>query len=213
MAMNDLLANPVIDKAALLGGCVRLPLTVDGARLAAEVGMIPPEEWGAAGRVGVHRAAESLFLRGHAPAEGQKPIEDRPILDTLPYARAIIGTVLPADPLRALLARLPAGAEIRPHVDSGPLLARTIRIHVPVETNERVWMLCDGNAYRMIPGEVWALNNGAEHGVWNRDAERSRTHMICDFLPSPELLALVAKGERGLGIPIGEAEAIDSRHR
>lgn len=211
MAINDLLANPVLDKAILLGGCVRLPLTVDAARLGVEVGTIAPEAWGAAGRVGVHRAAESLFLRGHAPAEGQKPIEDRPIMEQLPYIRSIIGGVLPASPLRALLARLPSGSEIRPHVDSGPLLARTIRIHVPVETNDRVWMLCNGEAYRMLPGEVWALNNGAEHGVWNRDPYRARTHMICDFLPSNELMALLEEGERGLGIPIDEAEAIDRR--
>ena len=37
----------------------------------------------------------------------------------------------------------------------------------------------------------WALNNSAGHGVLNADAERSRLHMICDFLPSPELIALL----------------------
>jgi hypothetical protein len=37
------------------------------------------------------------------------------------------------------------------------------------------------------------------HGVWNADPERSRTHLICDFLTSPALLDLLARAERDLG--------------
>lgn len=209
--MVEPLSLPVIDKSALLGGCVRLPLSVDVARMADDFARIMPDEWGAAGRVGVHRAAHSLFLRGHAPAEGQRPIEDRPVLARLPYFRSLVHGLLPADPLRALLANLPPGAEIRPHIDSGPLLARTIRIHMPVETNDRVWMLCNGKAYRMLPGEVWALNNGSEHGVWNRHPTRSRTHLICDFTPGPDLEALIFRGESDLGIPIADAADLDAQ--
>ena len=60
-------------------------------------------------------------------------------------------------------------------------------------------MLCAGESYRMLAGEVWALNNSTQHGAWNADAARSRTHMICDFTASPALLALLEQGERGLG--------------
>lgn len=207
--LHDLPEQP-IDKMRLIGGCVRLPVAVDAERLRAEVAGIDPAAWGAAGRVGVHRAAESLFLRGHAPAEGRKEIEDRPILSGLPYIRSLIWELIPARPLRALLARLPAGTEIRPHVDSGPLLARTVRIHLPVETNDRVWMLCNHRAYRMVPGEAWALNNGAEHGVWNRHPDRSRTHLITDFEPTEALAALLAQGDGDLGISFDEAERRDA---
>jgi hypothetical protein len=67
-------------------------------------------------------------------------------------------------------------------------------------------MYCDGHVFRMLPGEVWALNNIARHAVWNADATRARTHLICDYLPSPALLDLLARAERGLGNVNAEVE-------
>jgi hypothetical protein len=198
--MLDIPGQPRIDKDALVGGCLRLPLAVDAARLRAEVDALPGTFWGTrGGRVGVHRPAEAVFLRGYAPAEGDKPVEDRPALRHLPYAREIINALIPAPPLRCLLARLPAGAVVGLHVDRAPYFFKTLRIHIPVETHEQAWMLAAGRVYRMRAGEVWALNNSAVHGVWNAHAALARTHMICDFLPSAALLALLAGGERDLG--------------
>lgn len=206
--MVDLVGHPTLDKNALVGGCVRLRLSTDSERLHDEVDALPADFWGTrGGRVGVHGAAEAIFLRGYAPAEGEKPIEDRPVLERLPYIRSILDETIPAQPLRALLARLPAGATIPPHVDGRPYFSKSIRIHVPVETNEQVWMLCAGQAYQMAPGEIWALNNSASHGVLNGHQSQSRTHLICDFLPSAQLLDLIADGERGLGRPIQHAAA------
>lgn len=200
--MLDLPGHPTIDKRALLGGCVRLPLRVDAERLHAEVAALPARFWGTtAGRVGVHRAAEAVFLRGRAPAEGDHPIEDREALAAVPYARAIIEELVPAPALRCLLARLPGGAVVPPHVDRAPYFAKCLRVHVAVETHPRAWMVCDGDAYIFAPGEVWVLDNCAVHAVWNEDPDCARTHLICDFLPAPALLALVAGGERGLGRP------------
>lgn len=197
--MLDLPDRPVLDKNRLLGGCVRLPVHIDAVRLAAQIDDLGPGVWGTTdGRVGVHRPAEALFLRGHAPAEGDLPVLDRPVLDRLPYVRAVL-ELLGAPPLRCLLARLPAGRTIAPHIDRGPYFAKTIRIHVPVTTSERVFMLCAGSSYQMRAGEVWALNNSTQHGVWNADPGLSRTHLICDFLPAPPLLDLLARGDRSLG--------------
>jgi hypothetical protein len=203
----DLPGQPLLDKHALVGGCVRLPVQVDAARLKAEVAALPDSVWGGSGgRVGVHSAAEALFLRGHAPAQGPLPIEDRPALDLLPYARHIIEEVLGAPPMRCLLARLPADTVIAPHIDRAPYFSKTLRIHVPVETHELSWMLCAGEGYVMREGEVWALNNSAVHAVWNEHLTLSRTHMICDFLASPALLSLLERGERSLGRPMPEVE-------
>ena len=205
--MLDISGKPILDKQALVGGCLRLPLQVDAARLRDEVAALPPSVWGTAGgRVGVHSAAEALFLRGHAPAQGDMPIEDRPALDLLPYARHIIEKMIDAPPMRCLLARLPAQAVIGPHIDRAPYFSKTIRIHVPVETHEQSWMLCNGLIYSMRLGEVWALNNSTVHGVWNEHATASRTHMICDFLASPALLDLLARGDRALGSTMPEVE-------
>jgi hypothetical protein len=185
---------------------VRLTLSTDPERLRDEVAALPGSSWGTtAGRVGVHNAAEALFLRGYAPAEGPKPIEDRPALQQLPYIRSILEEMIPAPPLRALLARLPAGATIAPHVDRPPYFSKSLRIHIPIETNDQVWMLCAGLAYQMRPGEIWVLNNSTEHAVWNRHPSLARTHLICDFLPTPELLALLDQGDRNLGRSLQDA--------
>ncbi len=190
---------PVLDKTALIGGCARLPLPVDAERLRREVEALPDATWDSPGdRVGVHRAAGAVFLRGHAPAEGDKPIDDRPALGALPYARTLLES-LGAPPLRCLLARLPGGALIPPHADQGPYFERTLRIHIPVISHPKLWMMCDGLSYVMAPGEVWALNNSLRHAVWNAHPSQARTHMICDVLLSPALEALLARGERGLG--------------
>lgn len=198
--MLSLPAEPAIDKLALIGGCVRLPLRVDAARLLDEYQALPAELWGGrGGRVGVHSAAEAVFLRGHAPAEGELPIEDRPPLGHMPYVRELLRLV-PAPPLRCLLARLPAGATIPIHVDRADYFSKTIRLHVAVITNERMHMYCGGKVYHMRPGEAWALNNSAPHGVWNAHDSAARTHLICDFLPSPALCELVRGGEAALGV-------------
>lgn len=199
--------QPGFDKHAHVKGCVRMPLALDPDRLRAEVAALPSDVWGStAGRKGVHRAAEALFLRGYAPAEGERPIEDRPALDSLPYLRAFLEETIPAPPLRALLARLPAGERIPPHVDRGAYFNNSVRIHVPIETNDDVWMYCDGRSFHMRVGEVWTLNNIATHAVWNAHPSRSRTHLICDFLPTAPLLDLIARGESNLGRPIGDSD-------
>jgi hypothetical protein len=126
--MLDLPNCEVLDKRHLIGGCARLPLSVNAARLRAEVEQLPSEVWGTTGgRVGVHRQAEAVFLRGYAPAEGPRPIEDRPPLNSLPYAREIMEHLIPAPAMRCLLARLPAGGTVAPHIDQAPYFAKTIR--------------------------------------------------------------------------------------
>jgi hypothetical protein len=200
-------AEPTLDKTALIGACARLPLQVDAARLRAEVDALPESMWETrAGRLGPHDAARAIFLRGYAPAEGRhKPIEDREALALVTYAREIM-QMLAAPPQRCLLARLPAGAIVPPHSDNGPYFFKTIRIHVPVITHDKAWMYCDGRVFRMLPGEVWALNNSAQHAVWNADTTLSRTHMICDYLPTPALVDLLARAERDLGTVDAEVE-------
>jgi hypothetical protein len=205
--MLDIPGQSVLNKALLLGGCVRLPLQVDAARLRTEIANLPVSVWGTTGgRVGVHTAVEALFLRGYAPAEGDKPVADRPVLKHLPYVHSIIRNLIPAPPLRCLIARMAGGASIAPHIDRAPYFSKTLRVHVPVETHERVWMMCAGLSYTMREGEIWMLNNCASHAVWNAHASASRTHLICDFLPTAALLELLARGERHLGRRILEVE-------
>jgi hypothetical protein len=207
--MLDLPGHPTLDKLGLIGTCSRLPVRVDAVRLQAEVGTLPESSWaGAGGRVGVHRAAQAIFLRGFAPAEGEKPIEDREQFNALPYVRELITGLIPAAAQRCLLARLPPATRILGHIDLAPYFSKTIRIHFPVVTNTDAWMYSAGLAFQMHPGEVWALNNSATHGVWNANTTEARTHLICDFLPSPELLELLTRAERDLGAPNAQLDLV-----
>ena len=87
--MLEIAGAPLLDKQTLIGGYVRLPVAFDAARFAADIAALPAGLWGTTGgRVGVHRIAEGIFLRGYAPAEGERPIEDRPALASLPCARS-----------------------------------------------------------------------------------------------------------------------------
>jgi hypothetical protein len=191
---------PSIAKQSLFAGCIRLPIVLDADRLQAEVSALPEALWGnRGGRIGVHMAAEAIFLRGYAPAEGDLPIEDRESLRLLPYVSGFIHSMVPAPPMRSLIAKLPAGALIPAHVDRADYFSKTIRIHVPIVTNDRVAMFCGGKTYRMKVGEAWLLNNSAIHGVWNAHSSMSRTHLISDFIPSQPLLDLIKAGDPGLG--------------
>jgi hypothetical protein len=76
--MLDIPGHQPLDKAALVEGCVRLPLKIDADKLRGEITALPDSLWGSTGgRVGVHKVSEALFLRGFAPAEGDKLIDPR----------------------------------------------------------------------------------------------------------------------------------------
>jgi len=210
--VRDLPNEAILDKHALVGECLRLAVPIDARRLEAEVTALSLQTWEVRGgkhrypQQGVHVAAETVFLRGYTPAEGDKPIEDRPPLKALPYIRELIERKIGTRPQRCMLARLPAGASVLPHVDRAPYFSKTLRVHVPVESNDEVWTICGSHAYQMKPGEAWALNNVTLHAVWNAHPTLSRTHLICDFLPDPALLDLLVRGERGLGRPMPQVD-------
>jgi hypothetical protein len=190
--MSEHLAEAKLNKQALIGSCLQLPVRFDFAKLLSEFHTIADTLWGTrAGRVGVHVQTEAVFLRGHAPAEGDLPIEDREVLASLPFTRALLYETFQAPPQRCLFAKLRAGGEIRPHIDQGTYFERTIRIHFPVVTNRQAVMVADKQSFHMQAGEAWALNNSAVHGVVNAHPTEARTHLICDYLPTEPLRQLL----------------------
>ncbi len=190
-----------IDKDEIIGGCARLPISIDAEKLQSQISSMKSEHWGTTGaRIGVHTQVEAVFLRGHAPAEGDKPIIDRQALDEVPYVREIIQDIIPAAVQRCVIANLKPQGHVRLHADEGEYFFRHIRLHFPVFTNKKVVMYVNRRSYRMLPGEVWALNNNSDHGVMNRSATENRIHIIADFIPSKELLELLADSSKGLGV-------------
>lgn len=84
--------------------------------------------------------------------------------------------------IRAMAARLPAGARITPHVDEHESLRLSHRIHLPLVTNPRVRFFIDGVPHRFEPGRAVEVNNQLSHSVMN-DGASDRIHFIFDYLP------------------------------
>lgn len=84
--------------------------------------------------------------------------------------------------IRAMAARLFAGARIIPHRDAHPSFAAGHRIHVPIATNPRVRFMIDGQPQRLEAGHAYEINNQKTHSVMNR-GDTDRIHFIFDYVP------------------------------
>ena len=87
--------------------------------------------------------------------------------------------------VRALLTRLPAGAEIKPHIDDGESLKRCHRIHVPLISNPDALFIVGNLRFHMPEGEMWEINNRRTHAVRNAGTE-ARVHLIMDYVQPGE---------------------------
>jgi len=201
--------NLLFDKHALVGTGVRLPLTIDLQRLADEIESIPPEFWGEE-RAEVHQSVDALFAKGYATVH-RKPDEDRPVLQQLPYLRSVIYQLLPGTPGKCCIASLRPKSTVLMHRDGHvdnparddtyyySYFINTLRIHIPITTNEKVWFFCNGEFFHMPAGEVWTVNNSSDHAVINDHPTKERTHIIFDVHPTEKTLELVRRGERVKG--------------
>jgi hypothetical protein len=84
--------------------------------------------------------------------------------------------------IRAMAAKLLAGAKILPHRDSHPSFAYGHRIHVPITTNPRVRFMIDGRPYQLEVGQAYEINNQMVHSVMNKGAA-DRITFIFDYVP------------------------------
>lgn len=180
--------------------CLRLPVRVDVPRLAAEIASLPDREWGRASRDPVVQASvDSVFVIGHPRGPRPLPPEDREPLARMPYLRHVLRDLVPATPTRAVVARLAPHGLIPIHRDTARFFRHTVRLSFQVSADGVQSLFCDGVSYPQEPGEVWAISNLVPHGVHNA-GDAARVNVLADYLPSPELVELLACGERGLGV-------------
>lgn len=196
----------LFDKHALVGNCLRLPMTIDLPRLTHEIQSIPAEFWGEQ-RAIVHQSVDALFAKGYATAH-RKPDEDRPVLARLPYLRSILYGLFPGAPGKCCIASLRPKSTVLMHRDGHvndpekddtywySYFINTLRMHIPITTNEKVSFFCNGEFFHMAAGEVWTVNNSLDHAVINDHPTKERTHIIFDVHPVPQTLELIKKAER-----------------
>jgi hypothetical protein len=82
----------------------------------------------------------------------------------------------PAFP-RVMLARLPAGGMIAPHIDANPAAKWPHKIHIPLVTDPSVICHFGGQDHHFALGEAVEVNNLAGHWVRN-DSAVDRIHLI-----------------------------------
>ena len=88
--------------------------------------------------------------------------------------------------IRCEVVNLPANTSIRPHVDGGPLLHYSRRVHIPIITNDDVTFTVKDNTINMKEGGWYEINNQLKHAV-NNNSNIDRVHIIIDILPDSML--------------------------
>ena len=84
------------------------------------------------------------------------------------------------EPIRVMLVSLPAGCNVKPHVDLGYHLQSCHRIHLPVITDKDVQFIVDDTIIPMCEGMLMEINNNLTHSVENRSLH-NRIHLIIDW--------------------------------
>ncbi len=92
---------------------------------------------------------------------------------------------------RVMLARMPPGGIIHPHIDANPAAKWPHKVHVPLSTNPAVVSFFGGEERRFPVGEAVEVNNLGPHWVRNRGAT-DRVHLIFEYYdadqPDPDWL-------------------------
>ncbi len=111
----------------------------------------------------------------------------------LPVMSRIISKHYPegGEVIRAVAAKLLAGATIKAHSDIHQSFHCAHRIHVPITTNRKVWFTINGRPYQLELDHAYEVNNQAQHSVTNRGSE-DRITFIFDYVP-PGPLAYEAR--------------------
>lgn len=187
----------------------RLPWRFDTAAALAEVNALPLSLWRSHFNDGRHDGGwQALALRS-AP---QAPIDvvpvdvaascyaDTPALDQCPAIRAILDTMaLPWKSVR--LMQLLPGCEIKEHTDADLCAGRgEARLHVPLQTGERVYFHVDGERIPLRAGECWYVDVSRPHRVRNR-GPLSRVHLVADTSVDMRLVDALRAGDRGEPLP------------
>ena len=133
-----------------------------------------------------HAQSSDIWLRFRPKAELREPADDGaphfaefwPAWHALPGLHSITFDVMRAVEATylggCLMTRIPAGAEILPHVDRGwhPTWNDT-KVYVILRANDRCLNYCGGEECVMKPAEAWTFRNDITHSVLNGgDTER-----------------------------------------
>lgn len=187
----------------------RLPWRFDTTAALAEVNALPASLWRTHFNEGRHDGGwQALALRSapEAPID-VVPVDvaascyaDTPALDQCPTLRAMLDTMaLPWKSVR--LMQLLPGCEIKEHTDADLCVGRgEARLHVPLQTGERVFFHVDGERIPLRAGECWYVDVSRPHRVRNRGT-LSRVHLVADTSVDMRLVDALRASDCGDPLP------------
>jgi LPS sulfotransferase NodH len=175
---------------------IRLPLSFDAERLAAEVAALPASAWARhPNAFEGNSAARLISVDGGENDDVSGVMQATPHLQASPYIQQVLasfGVVWS----RSRLMKLAPGAKVPEHSDINYHWFQRVRIHIPVTTRPGVRFYCDDQAVHMRAGEAWIFDNWRQHRVDNA-TDQERVHLVADTSGSAMFWNLVAAGMRG----------------
>jgi hypothetical protein len=169
---------------------LRLPLDFDPAALSAALNALARVPW-TAHFVQQNYDGDWSAIALRAPKGAQHPIQmilsnpgvdkyvDTPFLAAAPYFRAVLAE-FECPLLSVRLMRLGPGSVIKEHSDHDLSAEQgTVRLHVPVVTNDQVDFRLNGSRCVMPAGSTWYLRLSDPHSVANRGTI-DRVHLVID---------------------------------
>jgi hypothetical protein len=81
---------------------------------------------------------------------------------------------------RIMLAKLPAGESINPHIDRSPAAQFPHKVHIPLTTNDETFFILNEDYINMEIGSIYEVNNRKLHSVINK-GKTERIHLIFEI--------------------------------
>jgi hypothetical protein len=158
---------------------IKLPITFDVARLVEEVNQVDPGAWQPhPGKHPGNTALPLISFRGESNDDFHGRMEETPHLRASEYIRQVFATFGEVFG-RSRLMRLAGGTEVPEHVDANYHWHRSVRIHVPIITNDQVMFHCGDECINMKAGECWVFDSWLKHRVVNH-SDQDRIHLVLD---------------------------------
>ena len=184
---------------------MRLPWRLEVAAALQQAQQLPESLWRMHFNQGRHDGGwQALALR----ASAQAPSDIMPMdadVDAYADCEALQACPAIAELLRNLdlqwksvrLMRLQPDSEIMEHSDAGLCAAEgDARLHIPLQTEERVFFHLGGQRVPMRVGECWYTDVSLPHRVRNRSG-KARIHLVADVLVDEHLAQAFAAGDQG----------------
>lgn len=181
---------------------VKLPLSFDPLRLAADAARFIGGEWQPHFNIHYYQGDWSVIpLR--AVKDGRSAIFpdieaphgyiNTPLMDRCRYVPELLKS-FECELQTVRFLKLSAGSIIRRHRDYElGLEDGFVRIHVPAATNKEVDFVLDGVSVPMLPGEAWYLNVNRYHSVTN-GGKTDRIHLVIDCVVNDWMRSMLSLG-------------------